>query len=98
MVNCVVPREQLTSAAMDLARTIARTPLEFLALEKQALNRCDDLAGMAAGISSSADLAAASHLSPYAARAREILAGQGWRAVLDFLGDANADEAAGSGL
>lgn len=92
MVNQVVPREELLSTAFELAQTIAATPLEFLALEKQALNRCEDALGMKVGISSSADLAAAAHVSPYAARVREIMGARGWREAIIYLADPDAYE------
>lgn len=95
MVNEAVAADCLHERAMEMAKAIARTPLEFLALEKQALNRCDDIAGMAAGISASADLAAAAHVSPYASRVRDIMASRGWRAAIEFLADPESSAVVG---
>jgi enoyl-CoA hydratase len=45
MVNHVVPREELESFTLDLARRIARRPAFGLKLAKQAVNFCMDLQG-----------------------------------------------------
>jgi enoyl-CoA hydratase len=45
MVNRVVPREQLTEAAMDLAAQIARQPPFALKLAKESVNAAQDAAG-----------------------------------------------------
>ncbi|WP_409185904.1 enoyl-CoA hydratase [Amycolatopsis sp. VS8301801F10] len=52
MVNHVVPREQLTAAARELAGRIAQRPRLGLALAKQAVNQCEDLMGKRSGTDS----------------------------------------------
>ncbi|WP_290367594.1 enoyl-CoA hydratase [Rhodococcus spelaei] len=52
MVSRVVPREQLEATAMDLADRIATMPQFGLALTKKAVNQCEDLMGVRAGMDS----------------------------------------------
>ncbi|WP_436535416.1 enoyl-CoA hydratase [Actinoplanes sp. HUAS TT8] len=50
MVHRVVPRDDLDAAAMTLAGRVAEMPPFGLALAKRALNQCEDLMGMRAGM------------------------------------------------
>ncbi|NBA93723.1 enoyl-CoA hydratase [Pseudomonas sp. R5(2019)] len=50
MVNRVVPREQLESATLDIARRIGAQPRMGLALTKQAVNHIEDLQGKRTGM------------------------------------------------
>lgn len=52
MVNRVVPRAELERETFDLARRIARMPAFGLALTKRAVNQCEDLMGLHAGMDS----------------------------------------------
>ncbi|MFD1815698.1 enoyl-CoA hydratase [Rhodococcus gannanensis] len=52
MVSRVVPRADLESTAMDLADRIATMPQFGLALTKKAVNQCEDLMGIRAGMDS----------------------------------------------
>jgi enoyl-CoA hydratase len=52
MVNRVVPRDQLEEATFGLADRIAAMPRFGLALAKRAVNQCEDLMGMRAGMDS----------------------------------------------
>jgi enoyl-CoA hydratase len=52
MVNRVVPRERLAAEVSDLADRIARMPAFGLALAKKAVNQCEDLMGLQAGMDS----------------------------------------------
>jgi enoyl-CoA hydratase/carnithine racemase len=52
MVNRVVPRAELAEAAFALADVIATMPPFGLALAKRAVNQCEDLMGMRAGMDS----------------------------------------------
>ncbi|GAA4490165.1 enoyl-CoA hydratase [Rhodococcus olei] len=52
MVSRVVPREDLESTAMELAGRIAAMPQFGLALTKRAVNQCEDLMGIRAGMDS----------------------------------------------
>lgn len=52
MVNRVVPRDRLEAETVDLAERIARMPAFGLALTKRAVNQCEDLMGMRAGMDS----------------------------------------------
>ncbi|GIF22812.1 enoyl-CoA hydratase [Actinoplanes tereljensis] len=50
MVNRVVPRAELETAGFALAERVAAMPPFGLALAKRALNQCEDLMGMRAGM------------------------------------------------
>lgn len=50
MVNRVVPREDLLTHALELAGKISAMPQFGLALTKKAVNQCEDLMGMRAGM------------------------------------------------
>ncbi|WP_280265196.1 enoyl-CoA hydratase [Nocardia wallacei] len=52
MVNRVVPREELETQALELAEKISAMPQFGLALTKKAVNQCEDLMGMRAGMDS----------------------------------------------
>lgn len=52
MVSRVVPRDDLEATALDLAGRIATMPQFGLALTKKAVNQCEDLMGIRAGMDS----------------------------------------------
>ncbi|GAB2528254.1 enoyl-CoA hydratase [Nocardia heshunensis] len=52
MLNRVVPREELETQTFALAEKIAEMPQFGLALTKKAVNQCEDLMGMRAGMDS----------------------------------------------
>jgi len=52
MLNHVVPREELEAKTFALAEKIAEMPQFGLALTKKAVNQCEDLMGMRAGMDS----------------------------------------------
>jgi enoyl-CoA hydratase len=52
MVNRVVPRAELAEETLTLAERIAEMPSFGLALTKKAVNQCEDLMGMRAGMDS----------------------------------------------
>jgi enoyl-CoA hydratase len=52
MVNRVVPRAELETAALGVAEKIAAMPAFGLALAKRAVNQCEDQMGMRAGMDS----------------------------------------------
>jgi enoyl-CoA hydratase len=52
MVNRVVPRDDLDSCALDLARRIGQMPRLGLALAKKAVNQAEDLMGLQTGMDS----------------------------------------------
>lgn len=58
LVNAVVPRDELESAALDLARRIAPTPLAVLRLTKQALNRAYEAMGLREAVKANLDISA----------------------------------------
>lgn len=58
LVNTVVPRDELESAALELARRIAPTPLAVLRLTKQALNRAYEAMGLRDAVKANLDISA----------------------------------------
>ncbi|WP_433363885.1 enoyl-CoA hydratase [Actinoplanes sp. CA-142083] len=52
MVNRVVPRDELEPTVLALAERVAAMPAFGLALAKRAVNQCEDLMGMRAGMDS----------------------------------------------
>ncbi len=58
LVNAVVPRDELESAALELARRIAPTPLAVLRLTKQALNRAYAAMGLRDAVTANLDISA----------------------------------------
>lgn len=63
LANGVVPLDKLDEHVLGVAEQIAKVPLEFLALDKQAMNKCLDLMGARDGMEYSATLHAVSHMS-----------------------------------
>lgn len=82
MVNRVVPRDELESATLDVARRIAEMPRFGLALTKKAINQAEDLMGMRSGM----DSAFALHHLAHAHNAEvsgDSLAGQDARSMAE---------------
>jgi enoyl-CoA hydratase len=61
MVNRVVPRDQLAGATFALADRVAAMPSFGLSLAKRAVNQCEDLMGMRAGMDSTFGLHHVAH-------------------------------------
>lgn len=61
MVNHVVPRDELEERTLEMAERIAKMPRLGLALTKKAVNQCEDLMGMRAGMDSVFGLHHAAH-------------------------------------
>jgi enoyl-CoA hydratase len=61
MVNAAFPVDELDEDVQVIAEQIAQVPLEYLALEKQAVNKCFELMGMWQGIEYSSTLHAIGH-------------------------------------
>lgn len=63
LANGVVPLDELEQHVLSVAEQISKVPMEFLALDKQALNKCLDFMGARDAIDYSATLHAVSHRS-----------------------------------
>jgi len=61
MANAAVPPDQLEEHVLSVARQIAQVPLSFLAIEKQATNKCFDLMGAREGQEFAATMHAIAH-------------------------------------
>ncbi len=90
MVNRVVPRAELEAATFDLAARIARMPAFGLALTKKAVNQCEDLMGLRAGMDSVFGLHHVAH-SHNAEVSGDSLAGMDARRMRDAARDARRD-------
>ncbi len=58
LINKTVPREDIGSAALELAMRIAPTPLPILQLTKQALNRAYEAKGLQTAVKANIDISA----------------------------------------
>lgn len=63
LANKVIPVDQLESHVLAVAEQISKVPFEFLALDKQAMNKCLDFMGMRDALEYSATIHAVSHRS-----------------------------------
>ena len=80
MINRAVPLEQLEENVEDLARKIARYPLEILALNKIAVNRCFEMMGLKEGVAYSLELHTMAHELSAQRDLEAALRGKGVRA------------------
>jgi enoyl-CoA hydratase len=64
LINDAVPLEKLESTVEEMAQKIARLPLEILALNKTAVNRCFEMMGLREGVSYSLELHTMAHDLP----------------------------------
>ncbi|HEV2373160.1 MAG TPA: enoyl-CoA hydratase [Streptosporangiaceae bacterium] len=94
MVNRVVPRAELEGTAFALAEEIAAMPAFGLALAKRAVNQCEDLMGMRAGMDSVFGLHHLAH-SHNAEVGGDSLAGQDAHSMKRAASDAPDAEAGG---
>jgi len=58
LINKIVPRKDLESAARDLAQRIVPTPLQILKLTKRALNRAYEAKGLDTAVKTNLDISA----------------------------------------
>lgn len=56
MINKAVPKERLEDEAEELAKRIARVPLNLLALQKQSVNKCYEAMGLRSAIDYTVEL------------------------------------------
>lgn len=86
MVNRVVPRGELESTVMDMAKRISAMPALGLALTKRAVNQCEDLMGLRDGMDSVFGLHHLAH-AHNAEVGLDSLAGHDARSMKDSAGD-----------
>jgi enoyl-CoA hydratase len=75
------PAGDATSILADL---IGRTPLELLALKKQAINKVMEVQGFSAAVMAGAEFDALAHASADARAVRAKMKELGWRAAADW--------------
>ena len=63
MVNKVVPREELESATLDMARRVARAPAFSTMILKRSINRAEDMGGFSTALAAHFDTHQVSHVS-----------------------------------
>jgi len=84
LANGVVPLADLEAHVLSMAEQISKVPMEFLALDKQALNKCLDLMGARDAIDYSATLHAVSHRSGAGLAQEEALyKSKNWRSAVE---------------
>ena len=84
MVNKAVPVDQLEDEVYDLARRVARVPLEILTLHKHSVNRWYEVMGLHAALRSSADLDAVGPFTGIKGEFNKLVNEQGMQAALAF--------------
>ncbi|WP_063129767.1 enoyl-CoA hydratase [Nocardia fusca] len=85
MINRVVPRAELESSVLDMAKRIAAMPQLGLALAKRAVNQCEDLMGLRDGMDSVFGLHHVAH-AHNAEMGLDSLAGHDARSMRDAAG------------
>ena len=75
MVNKVVPREELESTALAMARKISRMHPHGLLMAKRAVNQSLDAQGMSTALQSAYDMHALGHANAYAISGEIVLVG-----------------------
>jgi enoyl-CoA hydratase len=63
LFNCAVPAAQLDERVREYAHRVAKTPKEILALQKQAINRTQDLQGFRQALMQGAEIDAMAHFT-----------------------------------
>ncbi len=84
LINKAVPDDQLEAEVEGLARQIMETPPELVYLDKMALNKCYELAGLRLGIEYGMDLHAMAHTLPVIASQSGSIKKEGKRSAHDF--------------
>ncbi|MBI3954260.1 MAG: enoyl-CoA hydratase/isomerase family protein [Chloroflexi bacterium] len=84
MINRAVPAAALEKEVRSLAERIALTPVEFLAVEKAAVNRYYELMGIKTGVAAGAELDTIFHFSPPAGDFQKISQERGLKAALEW--------------
>jgi enoyl-CoA hydratase len=82
MINSSVELADLPTAVDEMARRVAATPLEILALEKQCVNKCFEFMGMLHGMEYTMELHAMSHLTDEGLAVTDLLS-EGWRKAIE---------------
>lgn len=80
MINSAVPLEQLESTVEEMAHKIAKLPLEILALNKVAVNRCFEMMGLKEGVAYSLELHCMAHDLPKQRELEQTLKEKGVKA------------------
>ena len=94
MITRAYPAERLEQEVRTIAERMALTPVEFLSVEKAAVNRYYELMNLQLGVISGAELDAFYHFSPPAGEFQKISKERGLKAALEWrdskFGDARA--------
>lgn len=96
MINRAFPGDRLDQEVRTVAERIALTPVEFLSVEKAAVNRYYELMGLQNGVIAGAELDVVFHFSPPAGEFSKISKERGLKAALEWrdskFGDARASK------
>ncbi len=96
MINRAFPGDRLDQEVRTIAERIALTPVEFLSVEKAAVNRYYELMGLQNGVIAGAELDVIFHFSPPAGEFQKISKERGLKAALEWrdskFGDARASK------
>ncbi len=82
LFNRAFPTDQIDAATEAYAARVARTPKDILALQKQAINRSQELAGFRNAIMQGAEIDAIAHVSPSVRIINKFIAANGLQEAL----------------
>ncbi|MDH4146128.1 MAG: enoyl-CoA hydratase-related protein [Acidimicrobiia bacterium] len=82
LFNRALPPEELDSFVADYAARVSRTPKDILALQKQSINRTQELAGFRQAMLQSVEVDAIAHTSPAVKEVNRYIAQRGLREAL----------------
>ena len=83
LVNKAVPADKLEDEVSELANSIARTPLEFLTLQKLMVNRAAEVMGLRAIILMGCEMDTVAHATETTAAIRQRMKEMGMRATVE---------------
>lgn len=82
LFNRAVPAEELDEAVATYAAAVARTPKDILALQKQSINRTQELAGFRQAMLQSVEIDAIAHVAPAVREVNRYIRDRGLREAL----------------
>jgi len=82
LFNRAVPAAELDEAVAAYAARVARTPKDILALQKQSINKTQDIAGFRQALAQSIEVDAIAHVSPAVREVNRFIRDRGLREAL----------------
>ncbi|MFN0092051.1 MAG: enoyl-CoA hydratase-related protein [Acidimicrobiales bacterium] len=82
LFNRAIPADRLDEAVAEYAQWVARTPKDILALQKQSINRTQELMGLREALLQGVEIDALAHVSPAVKEINRFIAKNGLREAL----------------